>query len=188
MGGGTPVATTAATAVGLVLAVAGVAKLRDRRGVEPFLRALGAAPGLRSAGRRVLPGAELAAGGWLLSGVAPLAAAAVAAVLAGGFAGVLLMATLRGVDEPCRCFGVLDRSPSSRVSLARALLVVGGSVTAVAATAAAAGAGGAAAGDLWGARALGGLLALCTVTAFALLSEVAAFRVGVRRMRGSESP
>jgi len=184
MGGGTPVATTAATAVGLVLVVAGAAKLRDRRGVEPFLRALGAAGGLRSAGRRLLPGAELAAGGWLISGVAPLAAAIVAAVLACGFAGVLLMATLRGIDEPCRCFGVLDRSPSPRVSLARALLVVGGSVTALAATAV----GGAAVGDLWEARALGGLLALCTVTAFALLSEVAAFRVGVRRMRGSESP
>jgi hypothetical protein len=184
MGGGTPVATTAATAVGLVLAVAGVAKLRDRRGVEPFLRALGAGTGLQSAGRRLLPAAELAAGGWLLSGVAPLAAAALAVVLAGGFAGTLLVATLRGVEEPCRCFGVLDHAPSPRLSLARALLVVAGSLTALAATAAA----GGATGDPWGARALGGLLALCSVTAFALLSEVAAFRLGVRRMRGSESP
>src|SRR5258708_6914747 len=112
MGGGTQVAVTAAPAVGLVLAVAGAAKLRDRRGLEPFLRALGAGAGTISAARRLLPAAELATAAWLLSGRALLGAAAAASVLAGGFAAALLLATLRGVDEPCRCFGVLDRSRS----------------------------------------------------------------------------
>jgi methylamine utilization protein MauE len=176
MGGGMPaVATTAATAVGVVLVAAGAAKLADRRGVEPFLRALGAGDAVSAVARRGLPLAELLAGAWLLSGVAAVAAAVAACVLSAGFAAALLLGVARGVGVPCRCFGVLDRASSPRVALARALLALGGSMTALATT-------GAAADGGWPARALGGVVAVCTITGFALVAEVAAFRAGVRRV------
>ncbi len=168
-------AVTAGTAVGLVLVAAGLGKLRgDSASVQPFLRALGLRR--RSALRAVavgLPAAEVSVGFWLTSGVALRGAAAAAAALCAGFALVLSLALARGVAEPCRCFGVLDHATSHRLSLARALLLLGGAGVALGA------AGGGDAAGAWPARGLGALLALCAVLGFALLGEVAAFRSGV---------
>jgi hypothetical protein len=184
MGAGAVCALIATTAVGALLLAAGAAKLRDPRAVEPFLRGLGVGPRAALLARRVVPAAEVLCGAWLLSGVAVLGAAATATVLCCGFAGVLLAASTRGVAEPCRCFGVLDRSEAHGVALARALLVLGGAATALGASALGGGSGPAITstiGTAWASRGVGVLLALCAVTGFALLGEVAAFRDGVRR-------
>lgn len=169
--------TATATAIGLVLTLAGVAKLRDPAGMEPFLRAVGLRGGVRDVVWRAVPAGEVVAGAWLVSGIARVAAAACACVLAFGFVCALVIAVLRGVAEPCRCFGTLDRSASHRVSLARATAVLGGAALAL---------GGGGAGAALPARAAGLAFAVCGVAAFALLSEVSAFRAGVRRELSGE--
>lgn len=184
-GGSSVVGLTAATTVGLMLLAAGAAKLRDPRAMQPFLRGLGVQARPAGAAARVLPVGELVVGAWLASAVTPAPAAIAATLLAAGFAAALVLATARGVVEPCRCFGTLDRVRSHRLSLARALVVLGGSVTALAA---ANGAGSADGGAAWDARALGALLALCAVIAFALVAEVAAFRAGVRQATATDGP
>ena len=184
-GGNSVVGLTAATAVGLVLLVAGAAKLRDPRALQPFLRGLGVEARPAGAAARLLPVGELLVGAWLASAVTPAPAAIAATLLAAGFAAALILATARGVVEPCRCFGTLDRVRSHRVSLARALVVLAGTVTALAG---AEGVGPADGGAAWAARALGALLALCAVTAFALVAEVAAFRAGVRQATATDRP
>jgi len=165
--------STAAAMAGTLLCVAGAAKLADGDAAAPLLRGLGAPWWTLRAARVAVPCVELACGAWLLSGAAWRAAGIVAVAVALGFVLTLLLASARGVAEPCRCFGALDRVRSHRLSLARAALLLG------AAGAAALPVGEAAplAPQWW----LGVLLALTEVLAFALLGEVAAFRTGVRR-------
>jgi hypothetical protein len=176
MAAGAPVAVVAATSAGSVFLLAGAAKLRDARGLEGFVASLGMGPRAARVARRVVPALELLVGGWLLVGVAPLGAALAGCVLAAGFVAALMLAVVRGVAEPCRCFGALDRVRSHRVSLARALLVLAGTSIALA------GAAESTSGDVtWPARATGLALAVCAVAAFALVGEVAAFRAGVQQ-------
>jgi hypothetical protein len=155
---------------GVLLLVAGVAKLFDAGAVAPLLRGIGVPEPLAGAARAAVPWMEIGAGAWLLSGLATLAAAAVACALAGGFVGVLLLASARGAVQPCRCYGALDRAQSHRLSVARALLLLGACALAAAAPARAP-----LQPEWW----LGVLLALCTVMVFALLGEVVSFRRGV---------
>jgi hypothetical protein len=106
--------------------------------------------------------------------------------LSAGFAATLLLARLRGVDQPCRCFGVLDRAGSRGVALARAaFLLVAAATCLIAAAGATAAASTGLGSPEWG---LGVLLALCAVLGFALAGEVATFRAGVRRMRAVRGP
>lgn len=174
---GQVVAVTAGTAVGMALLAAGASKLRDLRAVDPFLRALGLPPDVARAVRTGLPVAELAIGTWLASAVALRPAAAVGCALLLGFVAAQALAVLRGVAEPCRCYGSLDRSGSHRLALARALLLLAGATVALAAAEA-----GGADGTAWTARGLGSLLALAALLAFALAGEVTAFRSGTARV------
>ena len=172
--------STAAAMAGTLLCVAGAAKVADGDAVAPLLRALGAPwPTLRAA-RVAVPCVELLCGAWLLSGAASTWAATVAVVVALGFVATLLLASARGVAEPCRCFGALDRVRSHRISLARAALLLGAAVAATLPV------GGASplAPQWW----LGVLLALTSLPAFALLGEVASFRTGVRRELAAQAP
>jgi hypothetical protein len=159
------VGTVAAAMAGSLLLAAGAAKLFDRDAVAPLLRGVGVPDGLARAARAGVPCVELAAGAWLMAGVSARPV-------------TLLVASARGVAEPCRCFGVLDRARSHGVAVARALLLLG--ATAVAA----AGAERAVASPAWW---LGVLLALCAVAAFALVGEVIAFRSGVRRYLAAQT-
>jgi len=179
MGGAGSVGLVSATALGLTLLLAGAAKARDARPLGLFLDALGAGPRVSRALRVAAPVAELLVGACLVAGVVPLAAAAAAVLLGAAFAGTLALATLRGVAQPCRCFGALDRAASHRVALARALVVLGGAVAALAAALLEPAAPAVA--SSWAARAVGCALFVCCVVAFTLLGEVAAFRAGVRR-------
>jgi hypothetical protein len=126
-----------------------------------------------------VPCVELLTGAWLMAGVSARPAALVACTLAALFVVTLLVASARGVAEPCRCFGVLDRARSHRVAVARALLLLGAT-----AVAAAGGAEGTVASPPWW---LGVLLSLCAVAAFALVGEVIAFRSGVRRYLAAQT-
>jgi uncharacterized membrane protein YphA (DoxX/SURF4 family) len=167
------VGTVAAAMAGSLLPVAGAAKLFDRDAVAPLLRGVGVPDGLARVARFAVPCAELLLGVWLMAGFLARPAALVGCALATVFVVTLLVASARGVAEPCRCFGVLDRARSHRIAVARALLLLGAT-----AVAAAAEADREVASPPWW---LGVLLALCAVAAFALLGEVAAFRSGVRR-------
>jgi putative oxidoreductase len=172
------VGTVAAAMAGSLLLAAGAAKLFDRDAVAPLLRGVGVPVAFARAARVAVPWAEMLTGAWLMAGVSARSAALVACTLAALFVATLLVASARGVAEPCRCFGVLDRARSHGVAVARALLLLG--ATAVAA----AGAEGAVASPPWW---LGVLLALCAVAAFALVGEVIAFRSGVRRYLAAQT-
>lgn len=171
--------TAAAAMAGALLCIAGAAKMSDRDAVVPLLLGIGLPPPLVRGARVAVPAVEMLCGAWLLSALASVAAAAVAVAVAAGFVVTLLAASARGAAEPCRCFGALDRVRSHRVSLARALLLLGAALASLAG-------GGAAARftpEWW----LGVLLALTVVPAFALIGEVAWFRTGVRRQLAAET-
>lgn len=165
---------TAALAGGMLLAAAS-AKLVERAHGNDLLRALGLPARLAEA----LPFVELAAAGCLLGGIAPLAAASAATALALTFVTVLLVAQVRGVSAPCRCFGALDSATPAGVSLARALFIVAVTATLTAAVAAGGHPRVTPAGPAsW----LGALLALCTVLAFALAGQALSFHRALRRL------
>ncbi|HXA29382.1 MAG TPA: MauE/DoxX family redox-associated membrane protein [Candidatus Angelobacter sp.] len=181
-------ASAAGAMAGTLLLVAGAAKLVDRAGIAPLLRGLGAPASLLQGAQVAVPGVEAACGAWLLTSLAPLPASAVAALLSAAFVATLLLAAARGVAEPCRCFGALDRAGSRRVAVARAALLVAVSLVALGASLSlslrGAGAGATAGAPAWW---LGVLLALGAVLAFALIGEVAAFRTGVRRRLAADA-
>ena len=183
-------ASAAGAMAGTLLLVAGAAKLVDRAGIAPLLRGLGAPASLLQGAQVAVPGVEAACGAWLLTSLAPLPASAVAALLSAAFVATLLLAAARGVAEPCRCFGALDRAGSRRVAVARAALLVAVSLVALGASLSlslslrGAGAGATAGSPAWW---LGVLLALGAVLAFALIGEVAAFRTGVRRRLAADA-
>jgi len=98
--------------VGLVLLVAGVAKLTSRSWPEQAA-ALGAPPW----SRRAVPLLEIALGAALLAGV-PFAAVPALALLA-AFTAFLVTALRRGVEAPCACFGSLRTRPVTWWSVGR---------------------------------------------------------------------
>lgn len=76
---------------------------------------------------RATPWLEGLVGASLLSGVA-LPAASAAAMLSLVFCGVLFIARRRGVEESCRCFGLLDSDRLSYLPMARASVLAAGAL------------------------------------------------------------
>jgi len=118
----------AALSLAGVLAVAGVAKLRDRTGTVGSFRALGLPPGLATA----VPVVELAVALGLV--VVPSWSAAVALALLAAFTTFLARAVRDGVVAPCNCFGRAGSAPVSSVDLVRNLLLAGVAVVALTAS------------------------------------------------------
>lgn len=103
--------------VGVVLVVAGVAKLTSR-GWPSQARAIGAPPWAV----RVVPVLEVAIGAALVAGVPNAGWAAIALLV--GFSVFLVVALLRGVEAPCACFGSMTSRPVTWWSVARNVLLM----------------------------------------------------------------
>jgi hypothetical protein len=113
-------------AIGTILVCAAVAKVLSGGSLRPFLVATGFSRTTSGLISHLAPPLEGLVGALLLSGVALPAAAATALSLA--FFAVLIVAWRRGVDEGCRCFGSLDPSRLSGWPVARAGLLLAGTV------------------------------------------------------------
>ena len=116
----TGVEAAAAVAVAGVLAVAAVAKWRDRAGTfSSFTRLQLPAPRALAS---LVPIAELTIALGLLA--VPSAAAWAAALLIASFTVVLGRAVVAGLDVPCACFGATRNEPVSHVELVRNVLLI----------------------------------------------------------------
>jgi thiol-disulfide isomerase/thioredoxin/uncharacterized membrane protein YphA (DoxX/SURF4 family) len=124
-----------------VFAVAGVAKLLDRRGTREALQEFGVPPFGLSAGAILLPVAELATAVALVPAPSARWGGVAAFALLLAFIGGIANALRRGRSPDCHCFGQIHSEPAGRSTLFRngalaaaALLVVvegpGPSVTA----------------------------------------------------------
>jgi hypothetical protein len=98
--------------VGVVLIIAGVAKLTSR-GWPSQARAIGA-PGWAI---RVVPVLEVVIGAALVAGVLYAGWAALALLV--GLTAFLVVVLLRGVEAPCACFGSMSTRPVTWWSVAR---------------------------------------------------------------------
>ncbi|SDK94447.1 MauE/DoxX family redox-associated membrane protein [Streptomyces indicus] len=109
-----------------VLAVAGLAKLRDRR---RFAAALDGFPFLPAAARPALavlvPAAELAAAVLLVVPATVLAGLGLAAVLCAGFCAVAVTALRHGTSAACPCFGSRTAVPMGPWHVARNAVLTG---------------------------------------------------------------
>lgn len=164
------------SAIGLVLLGAAVAKVWSRSSARPFLVAFGLPERPAAVLAYAVVLAEAGCGLLLLAG-AGAAPAYVAAGLCTGFAVLLSVARLRGVTEGCRCFGALDGTRITPVTVVRALtLALAAVATAVLATGDGAGMGL----DRPTADAvlLGALAAATYLVVFALAAEVYGFEKG----------
>jgi methylamine dehydrogenase accessory protein MauD len=102
-----------------VLAVAGVAKLADRRGSREAAAAFGVSAGLAGPVALLLPFAELAAAAALLPAAsAPWGALGALALLA-AFSAAIARAIARAEEHDCHCFGRLHAGSAGRGALAR---------------------------------------------------------------------
>jgi peroxiredoxin len=109
----------ARVALALVLAAAGVGKLRDQAGTREAVVGFGVTPALAPALAILVPVAELAIA-VLLIPVATAARAALAAlVLLAVFTAAMLLNLSRGRTPPCNCFGVASRRPIGTRTLVR---------------------------------------------------------------------
>lgn len=129
--------TIIASAVGGVLLLAGVPKVRDREGLLRVVRGYRILPApLERLVAATLPSVEIALGVALIAGFAPRAAAAVAAVLFAGFCAGLTVNLLRGRRElDCGCFAFGQEGDAPRIGWfhalrAAALAVVAGALAA----------------------------------------------------------
>lgn len=109
--------TMIAAAVGGVLLLAGVPKVRDREGVLRAVRGYRILPApLERLVAATLPSVEIALGVALIAGFAPRIAAAVAAVLFTGFCFGLTVNLLRGRRElDCGCFAFAADDAAPRI-------------------------------------------------------------------------
>jgi len=110
----------------LVFAVAGLAKLADRRGTREAVAAFGSPAEIAGGLAIALPVAELAVAALLLPARTALYGAIGAVALLVLFTAALATALARGESPDCHCFGQLHSTPASRRTLARngALLAV----------------------------------------------------------------
>jgi uncharacterized membrane protein YphA (DoxX/SURF4 family) len=115
--------------VGLILVLAGVAKLlAGRQVVERLVSGYGIVPERAAPWTaRALPVVEISVGAWLLVGLFIQAAAAAGMVLLVGLSAAVAQALLRGLVLPCGCFGGADpaRSISWRIVVRNASMVAG---------------------------------------------------------------
>lgn len=113
-------------AVGLVLVVAGGAKLAaGQRYVRELVAAFAIVPSwmIRPVAF-VLPWIELILGGLLVTGLLAAPVAALGAALLGGFSAALALNLRRGSNAPCGCFGPSLPMKTSRTLVGRNLLMV----------------------------------------------------------------
>lgn len=113
-------------ALGTVLAVAAVSKLRPTSAQDPLFALLG----LRAVRmtRMILAAVELSLATALFLNVAPPRPALAVSAMLLVFTGVLAYAVSRGVNAPCRCFGSFDQLPVGAVAIARNLTLTAAAV------------------------------------------------------------
>ncbi|HET7489547.1 MAG TPA: MauE/DoxX family redox-associated membrane protein [Acidimicrobiales bacterium] len=112
--------------VGLVLLVAGAAKLR-----QPEWPATARAFGLPRWASALLPWAEVAVGAMLVTGVGMPFTALAAAALVAGFTGMVALRLVLGQPAPCGCFGETSPRPIGTATLVRNLILLGAAAGAV---------------------------------------------------------
>lgn len=110
--------------VGAIFLAAAVAKSASRASVTPFLTALGFSSAARALVARMLPMAEGGIGLLLIVGVIPLVSCTGAAILSLAFVVALASASKAGIKEGCRCFGILDGQDHSSLAMVRAALLL----------------------------------------------------------------
>jgi len=110
-------------ALATLFLVAAFGKLRGDNSLADYVVAVGVRLGLRqrAALDRAVPPVEIALAVWLLTGLAPAAAAIAALVLTSGFVIVHAAAVISGVPVSCRCFGRADVDMPAALTLVRAL-------------------------------------------------------------------
>lgn len=101
-----------------VLLVSGIAKLFDREGSTEAMEAFGVPRSLRPLAVITLPIAELALAGMIVSSLVRWGALVTAVMLA-VFAVAIARFVVQGQLVDCHCFGQLDSSPGSWVTVAR---------------------------------------------------------------------
>lgn len=114
-------------ALAVLFLVAAAGKLRGDDSLADYLAAVGLplGPRQRAALDRAVPVIEIALGVWLLTGLAPVAAAMAALVLTSGFVIVHAAAIKSDVPVSCRCFGRADVDMPPALTLVRALGILG---------------------------------------------------------------
>ncbi|HEU4658413.1 MAG TPA: TlpA family protein disulfide reductase [Capillimicrobium sp.] len=105
--------------LGATFAVAGAAKLADRKGSREALRGFGVPDGAVAPLAVALPLAELAIAAALLPARTATVAAACALVLLLAFVAAIARAVRRGEAPDCHCFGQLHSEPAGGRTLAR---------------------------------------------------------------------
>lgn len=167
-------AVMAQTAIGVVLAVAAVAKLWGKASTAAFLEAMSVPRAIAAPVGFALPIAEGVLGVLLVLRIGGGAVILAAAALTTGFALTLAIAHLRGVTIGCRCFGALDSERLTPVAVARAAFLAVAAWVLVAWNDASASMDGTA----W----LGGLTAVVYIAAFTVAGQVYEFERGRRRV------
>src|SRR5438046_2943717 len=109
----------ARVALAVVLAAAGLGKLRDRPAARDAIVGFGVAPRLAPALSIGVPLAELAIAVLLIPVATAAWAAAAALLLLAVFTGAILLNLSRGRTPACNCFGVASRRPIGAGTLVR---------------------------------------------------------------------
>ena len=109
--------------LGMVFAVAGVAKLADRAGARAAIEAFGIPPRPAGAAAILLPLVELAIGGALLAAATSRWAAVAALALLAVFSLAIVRVLRAGSAPDCNCFGGLTQTEVGRGSLVRNILL-----------------------------------------------------------------
>src|SRR5947209_14128691 len=112
-------------ALATIFAVAGVAKLSDRRGTERALLSFRVPKTMVPAMVIALPLLELSAAVALVPGPTARWGATLAALLLIGFIVGIAAAMLRGEEPDCHCFGQVQSAPAGGATLIRNLLLLG---------------------------------------------------------------
>jgi uncharacterized membrane protein YphA (DoxX/SURF4 family)/thiol-disulfide isomerase/thioredoxin len=105
--------------LGAVFAVAGFAKLSDRRGTEEAAVAFGAPKPTAAPLAIIIPAAELTAAALLLPAATATAGAVISLALLLVFSVAIAVSLARGRAPACHCFGQLHSAPAGPKTLAR---------------------------------------------------------------------
>jgi peroxiredoxin len=106
-----------------VLAVAGAAKLADRNGAREAVTGFGVAERLSAPVAILLPVAELAAAGLLITSATASVGAALALGLMLAFCAAITRSLIRGEAPDCHCFGAIHSEPAGPRTLVRNLVL-----------------------------------------------------------------
>jgi hypothetical protein len=119
------IALAARLVLAAVIAVAAIAKLRDRAGTRTSLADFGVPRRLAGPGGVLLPLLELLVAASLLRPATAAAGAAAAVLLLGVFSLAIAVNLVRGHAPRCHCFGQLRSAPTSWKTVARNLVLIG---------------------------------------------------------------